>query len=180
MPLRTALKFFSVFLIALVLVTPQAASAQQAGATVRGLVNDPDAAVIPGATVTLTPASGKALIGTSGSDGTYVIRAVPAGIYSMTVTMSGFASYVRQGIRITAGQALTVDVKMVIQTDQQEVQVTAQAAQVSVDADSNASSTVIKGKDLDALRIDRTRRTSSWSQWRTDLRRRFHRRSVAA
>ena len=34
------------------------------------------------------------------------------------------------------------------------MQVTAQTAQVSVDADSNASSTVIKGKDLDALSDD--------------------------
>ncbi len=43
---------------------------------------------------------------------------------------------------------------MAIQAQSQEVQVTAQSAQVSVDADSNASSTVIKGKDLDALSDD--------------------------
>ena len=43
---------------------------------------------------------------------------------------------------------------MAIQEQTQEVQVTAQSAQVSVDSDSNASSTVIKGKDLDALSDD--------------------------
>ncbi|WP_213806472.1 carboxypeptidase regulatory-like domain-containing protein [Granulicella sp. dw_53] len=154
MPLRSALKFFFAFFIAMVLLSPQEGSAQQAGATVRGLVNDPDGLVIPGATVTLTPVSGSPLLATSGQDGTYVIRGVPAGTYSMTVTMNGFASFLRQGIRITANQALTVDVKLAIQTEQQEVQVTAQTAQVSVDADSNASSTVIKGKDLDALSDD--------------------------
>jgi hypothetical protein len=151
---RSTLKLCLVAFTALIFSLPHAALAQAGGATVRGQVNDPDTAVIPGATITLTPGSGPALIGTSGSDGTYVIRAVPAGTYSMTVTMSGFASFVKQGIRITPGQSLTQDVKLAIQTQQQEIQVTAQAAQVSVDADSNASSTVIKGKDLDALSDD--------------------------
>ena len=125
-----------------------------AGATVRGTVTDPDNALIPGATVTLTPVTGRALTATSGSDGTYLFNAVPAGTYSLTVTMKGFASYVRQGLRIGAGQTLTLDTKMAIQTTNQEVQVTAQGTQLSVDQDNNASSTVIKGKDLDALSDD--------------------------
>ncbi|MCU1250388.1 MAG: hypothetical protein JWQ49_3417 [Edaphobacter sp.] len=145
--LRIALLFF-------VALTPRIVSAQQTGATVRGVVADPENAVIPGATVTFTPASGKALITQSQSDGTYVLRNVPPGTYSVTVTMPGFASYVKQGVRITPGQTLTLDVPMAIQQQQQEVNVTAQAAQVSVDADSNASSTVLKGKDLDALSDD--------------------------
>src|SRR5216684_1503750 len=149
---RTTWKIVLLFFVAL---TPVIASAQQpTGATVRGVVADPENAVIPGATVTFTSASGKALIAQSQSDGTYVLRGVPAGTYSVTVTMAGFASYVKQGVRIAPGQTLTLDVQMAIQQQQQEVNVTAQAAQVSVDADSNASSTVLKGKDLDALSDD--------------------------
>jgi hypothetical protein len=128
--------------------------AQQPGATVRGIIEDPDSALIPGASVTLAPNSGKALTTQSQSDGTYVLRNVPAGTYSMTVTMQGFASFAKVGLRITAGQSLTQDVKMALQTQSQVVQVTAQTAQVSVDQDSNASSTTIKGKDLDALSDD--------------------------
>ncbi len=135
-------------------VLPMVARAQQGGATVRGLVADPDSAVIPGATVTLTPATGKALSTESKSDGSYVVTGVPAGTYSVTVTMEGFASFVKQGVRITAGQALTLDVKMLIQQQAETVQVTASTAQVGVDADNNASSTTIKGKDLDALSDD--------------------------
>jgi hypothetical protein len=151
MSFRAALKFALLFFIS---ITPMAASAQQTGATVHGLVADPESAVIPGATVTFTPALGKALITQSLSDGTYSLRGVPAGTYSVTVTMRGFASFVRLGVKISAGQAMTLDVKMAIEEQKQEVNVTAQSAQVSVDPDSNASTTVIKGKDLDALSDD--------------------------
>ena len=148
---RAVLKF------ALLLFTawmPAVASAQQGAATVRGLVADPENAVIPGATVTFTPATGKALVTQSQSDGTYQLRGVPSGTYSVTVTMPGFASFVKQGVRVAPGQALTLDTPMLIQEQKQEVNVTAQSAQVSVDPDSNASTTVIKGKDLDALSDD--------------------------
>src|SRR5271170_2483960 len=151
MSFRAALKFALLFFIS---ITPMAASAQQTGATIHGLVADPENAVIPGATVTFTPASGKALITQSQGDGTYSLRGVPAGTYSVTVTMRGFASFVRLSVKISAGQAMTLDVKMTIEEQKQEVNVTAQSAQVSVDPDSNASATVIKGKDLDALSDD--------------------------
>ncbi len=151
MSFRAILKFVLFVFIALV---PVGARAQQTGATVHGAITDPDDAVIPGAVVTLTPASGKAFIAQSQNDGTYVLKGVPAGAYSVTVTMQGFASFVKQGVRIAAGQSLTIDAKMTVQAQSQEVMVTAQTAQVSTDADSNASSTVIKGKDLDALSDD--------------------------
>jgi hypothetical protein len=151
MSFRSTFKFVLLLWIAL---APMVSRAQQGGGTLHGTVADPDNAVIPGATVTLTPASGKALTTQSQSDGTYVLRGVPAGTYSMTVTMQGFATFVKPGVRVAAGQSLAIDAKMAIQVESQEVQVTAQSAQVSVDQDSNASSTVIKGKDLDALSDD--------------------------
>jgi hypothetical protein len=151
MSFRATLKIALLFFIAL---TPMVSMAQQTGATVRGVVADPENAVIPGATVTFTPASGKPVIGQSQSDGTYVLRSVPAGTYSVTVTMPGFASFVKQGVRITAGQTLTLDAQMAIQEQKQEVNVTASSATVGVDPENNASSTVIKGADLDALSDD--------------------------
>jgi hypothetical protein len=151
MSFRTTLKIAFLFLIALV---PALVRAQQGGATVHGTVTDPDQAVIPGATVTLTTSSGKGQIVQSGADGSYTFRSVAPGTYSLTVTMHGFATFVKQGLRVAAGQNATIDAKMTVQVDSQEVQVTAQSTQLSVDQDSNASSTVIKGKDLDALSDD--------------------------
>ena len=126
-------------------------SGQFAGA-IRGSIADPDGAVIPGATVTLTPAKGKAYTIQSGSDGNFTLRGVPAGTYSFTVTMPGFATFVRQGVRVS-GTALTLNAKLAIQDTQTTVTVEADQG-VSVDPDNNASVTVIKGKDLDALSDD--------------------------
>src|ERR1700748_601921 len=138
MSFSRTLKYVLFFLIALM---PMVVRAQGGGATVHGSVTDPESAVIPGAMVTLTPGSGKALTAQSQNDGGYTVRNVPAGTYSVTVTMQGFASFVRQGVKIAAGQSLTLDVKMSIQEETQEVNVTAQSASVGVDPDSNASST---------------------------------------
>lgn len=150
MSFRSTLKVVLLFWIALV----PAALRAQGGATVHGTVMDPDQAVIPGATVTLTAGSGKGQIAQSAADGAYVFHGVAPGTYSLTVTMHGFATFVKQGVRVAAGQTVTIDANMVVQVESQEVQVTAQSTTLSVDQDSNASSTVIKGKDLDALSDD--------------------------
>lgn len=123
-------------------------------AAMRGTITDPDQAVIPGATITLTPAKGKAIVQQSGADGTYEIKNVPTGTYTITVTMSGFASVVRPSMKFAAGQNVKMDVKMSIEEQATEVNVTTTTNQVSVDPDNNASAVVIKGKDLDALSDD--------------------------
>src|SRR3954465_2625299 len=117
------LKLFLFFLIAL---APLKMTAQQpASASVHGVVTDPDEAVIPEAVITLTPARGKAIIVKSGNDGAYTASGVAPGTYVVTVTMNGFATFVQQGVHIAAGQSLALDVKMSLQVESQEVQVTA-------------------------------------------------------
>ncbi len=122
--------------------------------SVTGFVLDPDQAAIPGATLTLTPTGGAARTATSGSDGAYAFRNVPAGTYSLTVTMPGFASFVRQGLRV-GSTGVTLNTALAVQSQQQEVNVTAaNTTTVSVDPDSNGSAVVIKDKDLEALSDD--------------------------
>ncbi len=73
-------RILQLVLLLMAVITPMVGRAQQAGVTVRVSVTDPDGAVIPGATVMLTPASGKgALTAQSGGDGNYAVRNVPAG-----------------------------------------------------------------------------------------------------
>jgi hypothetical protein len=147
-----------VLLLSLIAAVPLAASAQQpagAGATVHGLVTDPDDALVPAATVTLTPASGKGAQTTqSKSDGTYSFRGVTAGSYTLTVTAPSFAAYVKEGVSVAPNANLAVDTKLVIQEQSQQMTVTANPVSLSVDPENNASTTVISGAALDALSDD--------------------------
>jgi hypothetical protein len=127
-------------------------AAAQAGSTrVHGVITDPDGALIPGATVTLTPASGAAVTAKSGADGTYSAL-VPPGTYTVRVTMPGFATYSLPNARITAGT--TIDAKLQIGVQSQVVTVQANSMQLSVSPDANQSAIVLTGKDLDALSDD--------------------------
>jgi len=143
-----------VLLLSLVIALPSAAFAQAAGGTVHGSVLDPDDALIPDATVTLASASGKSQSTTSQSDGTYSFRNVAPGTYTISVTAPGFAVFVKQNVAVTAGASVTSDVKMTIQEQVQQVNVTTDTAQLSVDPESNASATVITGEALNSLSDD--------------------------
>ena len=124
---------------------PQTSAANRSVRLFAELIADPDSAVIPGAVITLTPASGKPIIVNSGPDGTFLLRSVPAGTYSITITMQGFAGFVRQGVRITSAP-VTINAKLAIQDEKTEVTVTANPNAVSVDPGSNSSATVINGR----------------------------------
>ena len=159
MSVRSFFAFLSLFLVAsLPFAAVHAAPAQQAaataGGTVHGMVVDPDDALIPGATVTLTPASGKVQTTTSKSDGTYTFRGVPAGSYTVTATAPGFASYTSPAIAVATGANVASDVHMDVEAAAQTVNVTTDSVQLSVDPENNASSTVITGDALNALSDD--------------------------
>jgi hypothetical protein len=134
--------------------TPAGAAGVQAGMTrLHGEVTDPDGALIPGATVTLTPSSGRAVTVKSGSDGSYSATVMP-GTYTVVVTMPGFATFTAPGVAIAATGGMTLNAKLQIGVQSQVVTVQANSVQLSVDPDSNASAVVLQGKDLDALSDD--------------------------
>jgi hypothetical protein len=134
--------------------TSAGAAGVQAGMTrVHGIVTDPDGALIPGATVLLTPSSGRPVTVKSGSDGSYSAAVMP-GTYTVVVTMPGFATFTAPGVAIAATGGMTLDAKLQIGVQSQVVTVQADSVQLSTDPDSNQSAVVLQGKDLDALSDD--------------------------
>ena len=131
--------------------TPQ--SGTKTSTKVHGTITDPDGELIPGATITLTPAHGNATTATSGSDGSYSVTIAP-GSYTLLVAMKGFASYSMLNLKVPAVASTTVDAKLKIGEETEVVNVDANAIQLSVDPDSNQSATILTGKDLDALSDD--------------------------
>jgi hypothetical protein len=134
--------------------TPAPASATTG--LLRGHILDQTGALIPGAQITVTTTKGVTVgTGTASAAGTYVVRGLPAGSYIVQVTYNGFAPFVSEPIPLAAGQSKNMEIKMAVETTQQEVVVTDESGPtVSTDADANASAIVLKGSDLDALSDD--------------------------
>ncbi len=124
--------------------------------TLRGHIADPTGALIPGANVVLLNASGKVVATTSAdATGAYSVPGLAPGGYIVKATFEGFAPFQSPAISLAAGQSKRVDISMAIEVAQQNVTVTEDGAPtVSVDAGSNASAIVLKGKDLEALSDD--------------------------
>jgi Carboxypeptidase regulatory-like domain len=102
------------FLLSLLIVLSPLAARAQEGPSISGVVKDAQGSVIPGVTV---EAASPVLIEkarTSVTDGTgrYVIPALRPGTYTITFTLSGFATVRREGIQLTGTGVTTVDADM--------------------------------------------------------------------
>jgi Carboxypeptidase regulatory-like domain len=144
----------SIVLILLAIISTRHLSAQTPSGTLRGKVTDPSGAVISGATVTATTPTGQQTSAVSNSQGVYEVKGLAAGAYTVTAVANGFAPDVEPNVAITAGQVQQFDLALGIAVKQEKVEVQEDATQVSVSPDNNASSTIIKGKDLEALSDD--------------------------
>jgi hypothetical protein len=133
------------------------ALAQSATGTIRGQVTDPSGAVVMKVSVIATPAPGQpgqAKAATVGKDGTYEIKGLVPGTYSVSAVAQGFAPSEQTNVQATGGQVRQLDIKLEIEQERQEVNVTGQAQTLSVAPENNASAVVISGKDLEALSDD--------------------------
>jgi hypothetical protein len=145
--------FLLVVLLPLLMLTGNVV-AQTSSGTLRGRVTDPTGAVIPQATVTASATNGKTASVVSNSQGAYEITGLPAGSYTLTTTAKGFAVSTEQNVVVSAGQAQQFDIGLEIQVQPEKVEVQEESPTVGVSPTENASSLVIKGKDLEALSDD--------------------------
>jgi len=128
--------------------------AQTATGALRGRVTDPTGAVIPQATVTATGPQGQKTTAVTDSQGNYELKGLPPGSYTVTTSAKGFAVSTEQNFAISASQVQRFDIALEIQVEQEKVEVQEEGTNVSVSPSENASSIVIKGKDLEALSDD--------------------------
>ncbi len=86
--------------------------------------------------------------------GKYAFRNLAPGTYTLTITLKGFKDFVKPGIVIARGQPQVVNAQLSVAMEKQQITVTDETTKVSVNPAENASSLVIKGKDLEALSDD--------------------------
>jgi len=127
---------------------------QGASGSLTGQVTDPTGAAVVGATVTLTNLDTNLIQKeTSDNTGSYLLKPVMPGQYSLTINANGFAVYVQRGIIITANQDATQDVHLRIASANNEVvTVTADAELInttSAELGSTVNEAAISGLPLD-------------------------------
>ncbi len=134
-------------------VVSSVAYGQGAASTLRGEVLDPSGAVIPQVQISVTASSGMPVSAVSDAAGSYQVRGLAAGRYTVHAQTAGFAPF-DSTVVLVPGQSKTLNIALQIQTEQQQVQVDAESAAVDTSPDQNANAIVLKGKELDALSDD--------------------------
>ena len=130
------------------------ASAQNPPGTLRGRVADPTGAVIPNATVTATAANGRQTSAVTDNRGAFEIKGLAPGSYTVTTSATGFALSVKQNVAVQPGQVQQFEIALEIEVEKEKLDVQEENVTVSTSASDNASSLLIKGKDLEALSDD--------------------------
>jgi hypothetical protein len=136
------------------LLLPTWVIAQTSAPSLRGQVLDPSGAAIPALTVTVVGPTGTKLVAQTDEQGKYAFRNLAPGAYTLTVSLKGFEDFAKAGIIIARGKPQVVNAQLAVAMEKQQVTVTDTTTKVNVNPEENASSLVMKGKDIEALSDD--------------------------
>ena len=140
-------------LICVSLMLPGVAMGQTVGATtgaINGKLTDSSGAVLPGATVTISaPQMQGTQTAITNEEGNYRFPGIPPGTYRVTYEFPGFATVVREQIRVTLGFTATLNVTLPISGLEENV--TVSGASPVVDVSSTKTTTNYDFKELAAI-----------------------------
>jgi len=132
-----------VIFICLILLAPLAFSQSRETGAIRGIVSDEEGTPLPGVNVSL---SGPSLMGirtfVTDATGEYRFPALPPGTYEVKAELQGFATIIRENIRLSTTATLAVDIAMKPAALEEEVTVIAQSPTVDVKSTETASVTL--------------------------------------
>ncbi len=123
--------------------------AQPANGTLHGKIVDVQGALVRGASVKITNASGVEKTTQSNQDGEFAFGGLATGKYSLAVEAKGFAAYGPAAVNIAAGKTVAFDVTLSI-TVNENVTVGGEAP-INTSPDANAGAIVLNSEDLNAL-----------------------------
>lgn len=127
------------------------AYAQGETGSVTGLVTDPQGGTVAGADVTLTDIGTKAPRTTTTNDsGRYHFASVPAGMYDVTISKSGFKVFKASAQKVSVSTQLTLDVALEVGALTETVVVTSQAGTELQTSNASVGNTV-SARELENL-----------------------------
>jgi hypothetical protein len=138
----------------LLMVGAASAWAQRGTGAIEGRILDPQAAALPGVTLTLqgTGMPGQQTF-TTGPDGAFRFPGVPPGTYTLTAELSGFGTARRDDLIVHIGLTVTLDLTLQLASVQESVTVTGESP--IVDDTSNTASVNFGKKQIDSVTIKR-------------------------
>ncbi|MBM3739320.1 MAG: TonB-dependent receptor [Acidobacteria bacterium] len=124
--------------------------AQSPTATISGIVQDAQGAVVAGARIQAVHGRTSARVNTeSNATGLFSLRQLDIGDYSVEVEHTGFRRYVRSGIRLTTGQSLELNVTLELGAVTESVTVSAAAS--LLDTRTSEVSQLVESKAVEDL-----------------------------
>jgi hypothetical protein len=134
------------------LLVPAVLLAQATGASLTGRVTDESGGALPGVTVTVTnPATGFTRSTVTASDGSFHFPSVPAGTYSVTADLSGFASVTTRNVELNVATERDLNVSLKQAAVKEQITVTAAAPLVET---TPAIGTVISQREMQNLPLN--------------------------
>jgi hypothetical protein len=116
-------------------LNPDGASAQPAGCEITGEVRDGQGGVIASARVSgIETRTGLSSVTTTGAAGTYTLTNLRPGLYSVTIEADGFKRLVRDGVRLSTGERVRIDVALEVGEISESISVTEDAPLLRTDA----------------------------------------------
>jgi hypothetical protein len=123
-PRSRIMRYSSLSVVLCLLFLTHSASAQTTTSTIEGTIKDAQGSVVAGAQIVVkSPELGIERAATSDAEGIYRITALPAGIYSLSVSHSGFASRTFDNIELTLNRTLKLDIPLEVGAVQEQVDV---------------------------------------------------------
>jgi Carboxypeptidase regulatory-like domain len=127
------MRFLAVAVLSLMSVLrPAAADAQTPEATISGVVSDATGGALPGVTVTaIHGETGQRHTAVTNTEGFYVLRGLPIGRYVIEAELSGFQRHRREGLTLTTGATVPLDIQLPLGERTEAVTVQAEAPLLS-------------------------------------------------
>ncbi len=134
-PVRTILKsWMAVAMAASLFLLPNSANAQALYGSMTGTVTDDSGAAIPGATVTVVnEGTGLTFDTVTDETGTYTVRNIAGGTYTMRASLQGFKEFQQTGIPVAPGGIVRINGKLEVGALTESVTVTTEAALLKTD-----------------------------------------------
>jgi hypothetical protein len=135
-----SIRFLAAVVFCLLLGVGQIFAQSTVTGGIRGKITDPQGAIIPNATVTVTNVgTNKVETAATDEDGGYRFSNLQPGTYTVSVAVTGFAEFSQEKVVVEVGQVTTLDVPLGVAGQTATVEVTAEAPVINTNDNSNTT-----------------------------------------